>query len=49
MVMVAPDSGMMVVKLSTWPDFLNTGLYLQTRAALRAVEAAFYDHVPATP
>jgi CubicO group peptidase (beta-lactamase class C family) len=41
MVMVAPDTGLMVVKLSTYPDFLDTGLYLQTHAALRAIEAAF--------
>lgn len=41
MVMVAPDTGMMVVKLSTWPDFVDEDLYNQTMAGLRAVEAAF--------
>ncbi len=41
MVMIAPDSGMVAVKLSTWPDFVDAGLYKQTLAGLRAVEAAF--------
>ncbi len=41
MVMVAPDTGMMVVKLSTWPDFTCEDLYHQTMAGLRAVEATF--------
>lgn len=41
MVMVAPDTGMMVVKLSSWPDFIDEDLYNQTMAGLRAVEAAF--------
>lgn len=41
MVMVAPDTGMMVVKLSTWPGFVDDDLSAQTMAALHAVEAAF--------
>lgn len=41
MVMIAPDSGMVAVKLSTWPDFVDADLYKQTLAGLRAVEAAF--------
>lgn len=41
MVMIAPDSGMVAVKLSTWPDFVDGDLYKQTLAGLRAVEAAF--------
>lgn len=41
MVMVAPDTGTMVVKLSSWPDFLNTDLSRVTMAGLRAVELAF--------
>ena len=40
MVMVAPDSGMMVVKLSSWPDFVNSDTFRLTMAGLRAVEAA---------
>ena len=40
MVMVAPDTGMMAVKLSSWPDFVSPELYLQTVTALRAVEVA---------
>ena len=40
MVMVAPDTGMMAVKLSSWPDFLRPDLYATTMAGLRAVEAA---------
>lgn len=38
MVMVAPDTGFMAVKLSSWPDFVNPRLYHLTMAALRAVE-----------
>ncbi|HCK08055.1 MAG TPA: 6-aminohexanoate hydrolase, partial [Rhodobacter sp.] len=41
MVMVAPDTGMMAVKLSTWPDFVNNNLYKETLAGLLAVEKAF--------
>lgn len=41
MVMIAPDSAMVAVKLSTWPDFVSEPLYHETMAALRAVEAAF--------
>jgi CubicO group peptidase (beta-lactamase class C family) len=41
MVVIAPDSGMVAVKLSTWPDFVSAVLYKQTLAGLRAVEAAF--------
>ena len=41
MVMVAPDTGLMAVKLSSWPDFTDPMHYLKTSAALRAVEAAF--------
>ena len=41
LVMVAPDSNMVAVKLSTWPDFLDAGHYRGTMAGLRAVEAAF--------
>ncbi len=41
MVMVAPDSGMMAVKLSTWPDFTSEDCYRLTMAGLRAVEKAF--------
>jgi CubicO group peptidase (beta-lactamase class C family) len=40
MVMVAPDTGMMAVKLSSWPEFINTDLYTKTMTALRAVEMA---------
>ena len=41
MVMVAPDTGMVAVKLSTWPDFVSEDLYNQTMTGLRAVEQAF--------
>ena len=41
MVMVAPDTGTMVVKLSSWPDFLDPDLNRVTMAGLRAVELAF--------
>jgi CubicO group peptidase (beta-lactamase class C family) len=41
LVMVAPDTGTMVVKLSSWPDFLDGGLDRATTAGLRAVECAF--------
>jgi hypothetical protein len=41
MVMVAPDTGTMVVKLSSWPDFLDADLDRKTMAGLRAVERAF--------
>ena len=41
MVMVAPDTGTMVVKLSSWPDFLDRDLSRITMAGLRAVELAF--------
>jgi CubicO group peptidase (beta-lactamase class C family) len=41
MVMVAPDTGTMVVKLSSWPDFLDSGLSRTTMAGLRAVELGF--------
>jgi CubicO group peptidase (beta-lactamase class C family) len=41
MVMVAPDTGTMVVKLSSWPDFLDSDLSRMTTAGLRAVELAF--------
>jgi CubicO group peptidase (beta-lactamase class C family) len=40
MVMIAPDTGMMVVKLSTWPDFMDSSKFDHTIAGLRAVEAA---------
>ena len=38
MVMVAPDTGTMVVKLSSWPDFLDEDLDRRTMAGMRAVE-----------
>ncbi len=41
MVMIAPDSGLMAVKLSTWPDFLDPGFSSAAILALNAVEAAF--------
>jgi len=41
MVMVAPDTGMMAVKLSSWPKFLSERLNSQTMAALEAVERTF--------
>ena len=41
MVMVAPDTGTMVVKLSSWPDFLDSDLSQMTTTGLRAVELAF--------
>lgn len=40
MVMVAPDTGMMVVKLSSWPDFVDSSYFRVTMAGLKAVEAA---------
>ena len=40
MVMIAPDTGMMAVKLSSWPDFVDTRLYDMTIAGLRAAEVA---------
>lgn len=40
MVMVAPDTGLMAVKLSSWPDFVSPALHLKTMAALTAVERA---------
>lgn len=41
MVMVAPDTGTMVVKLSSWPDFLASRLSGLMMGGLRAVELAF--------
>lgn len=41
MVMVAPESGLMAVKFSTWPDFLNPGHSSLATLALQAVEAEF--------
>ena len=41
MVMVAPDTGMMAVKFSSQPDFVDSSYYRLTMAGLRAVEAAF--------
>lgn len=41
MVMVAPDSGMMAVKLSSWPGFTIKRNYDLTIAGLRAVEQAY--------
>ena len=41
MVMVAPDTGTMVVKLSSWPDFLDSGLNRMTMAGIRAIELEF--------
>ena len=41
MVMIAPDSGLMAVKLSTWPDFVDPGFESAEILALNAVEAAF--------
>lgn len=41
LVMIAPDTGTVAVKLSSWPDFVSPGLYTQTMAGLRAVERAF--------
>jgi CubicO group peptidase (beta-lactamase class C family) len=41
MIMIAPDTGFMAVKLSTWPDFVDAALYQQTITGLRAVERAF--------
>ena len=41
MVMVAPDTGTMVVKLSSWPDFLDSNLYRATSAGMRAIELSF--------
>ncbi|MCX7287026.1 MAG: serine hydrolase [Rhodobacterales bacterium] len=41
MVMIAPDSNMVAVKLSTWPDFVDAGHYRSAMDGLRAVEAAF--------
>jgi hypothetical protein len=38
LVMIAPDTGTMVVKLSSWPNFISEPLYRKTMAALRAVE-----------
>ena len=40
LVMVAPDTGMMAVKFSSWPDFTSAPLWHQTIAALRAIEQA---------
>jgi CubicO group peptidase (beta-lactamase class C family) len=41
MVMIAPDSNMVAVKLSTWPDFVDAAHYRNAMDGLRAVEAAF--------
>ena len=41
LVMVAPDTGTMIVKLSSWPDFLDSSLNRTTMAGLVAVERAF--------
>ncbi|MGB3146267.1 MAG: serine hydrolase [Paracoccaceae bacterium] len=41
MVMVAPDTGTVAVKLSSWPDFVDPALYMKTMVGLRAIEAAF--------
>jgi CubicO group peptidase (beta-lactamase class C family) len=40
MVMVAPDTGTMVVKLSSWPDFVDESSYRLMMVGLRAVESA---------
>jgi CubicO group peptidase (beta-lactamase class C family) len=37
LVYVAPDAGLVVVKLSTYPEFLNRGFFLQTLAAFHAL------------
>lgn len=41
MVLVSPDTGLVAVKLSSWPDFIRDDLSGQTIAALEAVERAF--------
>ena len=41
MVMVAPDSGMVAVKLSTWPMASSEDFYARTVSALRAIEQSF--------
>ncbi len=37
MILVAPDAGLVAVKLSTWPDAMDSGLLSQTVEALHAV------------
>jgi CubicO group peptidase (beta-lactamase class C family) len=37
LVYVAPDAGLVAVKLSTYPEFLNRGFFLQTLAAFHAL------------
>jgi len=39
MVYVAPDTGMVAVKFSTWPTFTSSEFLLETMAALHAIEA----------
>ncbi|MDB5666318.1 MAG: 6-aminohexanoate-dimer hydrolase [Cypionkella sp.] len=41
MIMIAPDTGTMIVKLSSWPDFVDSELYRATMAGLSAVEQTF--------
>lgn len=43
MVLVDPGTGMVAVKLSTWPQFLRQDLSDRAIEALRAVDAAFQD------
>jgi CubicO group peptidase (beta-lactamase class C family) len=40
MIYVAPDQGMVAVKLSTWPTFLSDRFMAETLAALNAIHAA---------
>ena len=41
MIYVAPDAGLVAVKLSPWPDFTSTPFLLQALDGLHAVERAF--------
>jgi CubicO group peptidase (beta-lactamase class C family) len=41
MVMIAPNTGTVVVKLSSWPDFLSSDLHHKTITGVLAVERAF--------
>jgi CubicO group peptidase (beta-lactamase class C family) len=41
LVYIAPERDLVAVKLSTWPDFLNTSFKLDTLSAIRAIAAQF--------
>jgi len=45
LIYIAPAYNMVVVKLSTWPDFLNDDLKVDTKLAIHAIAAELGKHV----